>query len=147
MSRAITASDFQKAFLRSANRPNGLGRPALANGNWLDEPVVPWRELALKAFENNQLGDALERAIASLPINCSQVLFLHDVKNLNVEEAAWILNINVGEVRALLLRARMQVYDALIPPLSVRAGEEEDMVSVAWVQDGGQPLDALTSYL
>lgn len=148
---SITASDFQKAFLRSANIANGPRRHALTNGNGPGEPLVPWRELALKSLENNKLGDTLERAIESLPVKCSEVLFLHDMKNLDLEETARMLNINIGEVEALLICARIQVYDALM--LSVRAGEEENIsvplrwVFAAWVEHGGQQLDALTAYL
>ncbi|HET8925677.1 MAG TPA: sigma-70 region 4 domain-containing protein [Candidatus Acidoferrum sp.] len=130
----------------------------MTNGKWPDEPFVPWRELAWKAFESNKLGNALERAVESLPKNCTEVLFLHDVKNLDLEATAWILNINVGEVQAMLLRARIHVYDALLPitlmsPVYFRAGEEENLSvpprrgSAPWSEDGGHQLDALTAYL
>jgi hypothetical protein len=162
MRPSIAASFFQKAFLRSANIANHPGSHAprsyaLTNGKWPDEPFVPWRELAWNAFEKNNLGNALERAIESLPKNCAEVLFLHDVKNLDLEETAWVLNINVGEAQVLLLRARIQVYDALppitlMPPVSVSSGEEENSSvprreSVPWFEDGGHQLDALTAYL
>jgi predicted DNA-binding protein (UPF0251 family) len=59
------------------------------------------------------LGNTLPRAIEGLSVKYREVLFLRDVKNLNTAETAWVLGITVGAARSRLLKARMQVRDAL----------------------------------
>src|SRR5260370_24988807 len=104
----ITAASFEKVFVRS---------PAATVSR-----LQRWRQIARKAIEKEQLGDALRRAIVSLPTQQREVLFLRDVKNLEDDETAWILGITTGAVRARLRGARMQVRDALTSSL-VGAGQ------------------------
>ena len=85
--------------------------------------LADWRVIAWEAFKRKELGDLLRRSILSLPIKYRTVLFLRDVKNLDTEETAWILNVSAGAVRARLQRARLQVYDALLTSLFGRASE------------------------
>lgn len=123
----ITAVSFEKVFLRNAIKGNTCHREhrnadnyMLKTGKWY-QGLVDWREIACKAFEEKQLGDALWRAIVSLPMKYREVLFLGDVKNLHTAEIAWILNITTGAARTRLLRARLQVYSALSSSLFLRA--------------------------
>jgi len=46
----------------------------------------------------------LRRAILALPVKYREMLFLRDVKNLDAEEAAWVLGIAGGAVKAWLSR-------------------------------------------
>ena len=85
--------------------------------------LADWRVIVWEALGKKELGDLLRRSIVSLPLKHRTVLFLRDVKNLDTEETAWILNISAGAVRARLQRARMHVYDALLTPLFGRTGE------------------------
>lgn len=123
----ITAVSFEKVFLRNAIKGNTCHREhrnadnyMLKTGKWY-QGLVDWREIACKAFEEKELGDALWRAIVSLPMKYREVLFLGDVKNLHTAEIAWILNITTGAARTRLLRARLQVYSALSSSLFLRA--------------------------
>jgi predicted RNA polymerase sigma factor len=75
--------------------------------------MADWREIASEAFRTNKLRDTLRRAIEALSVQYREVLFLHDVKNLDTADTAWVLNITVGAARYRLLRARMRVRDAL----------------------------------
>jgi predicted DNA-binding protein (UPF0251 family) len=122
----ITAVSFEKVFLRNAFNGTTCHREhrnadeyMLKTAKW-HQGLVDWREIACKAFEKKELGDALWRAIVSLPMKYREVLFLVDVKNLNTAETAWILNITTGAARARLLRARLQVYSALSSSLFLR---------------------------
>ena len=118
--RSVSAESFEKVFLQSAASAMGLpgnvptdGYPLVQN----HQGLADWRVIAWEALRKKELGDLLRRSIVSLPLNHRTVLFLRDVKNLDTEETAWILNIPAGAVRARLQRARMQVYDALLASL------------------------------
>ena len=123
---SISAESFEKVFLRSAASVIGLRSYVPTDKEPLEtryQDLADWRFIALEAFRKNELDDLLRRSIVSLPIKYRAVLFLRDVKNLDTEETAWILNISAGAVRARLQGARMQVYDALVTSLFGRATE------------------------
>jgi Sigma-70, region 4 len=111
---SITAATFERVFLRSASTSARM-----------DNVHADWREVVLKALDKDELGDALKDAIVSLPLKNRNVLFLHDLRQLDLEETAWILNTNVGAVRARLRRARAQVFNALIASILAKTGKEE----------------------
>jgi DNA-directed RNA polymerase specialized sigma24 family protein len=122
----ISAGSFEKVFLQSAAGAMGLPTYVPTDESPLEKPdqdLVDWRVIAWEAFKKKELGDLLRRSIVSLPIKDRTVLFLRDVKNLDTEETAWILNITAGAVRARLQRARIQIYDALLTSLFGRTSE------------------------
>lgn len=123
---SISAESFEKVFRQWAAGARGLrggmptdGYPLVKN----HQGLADWRVIAWEALRKKELGDLLRRSIVSLPLKHRTVLFFRDVKNLDTEETAWILNISAGAVRARLQRARMQVYDALLASLLGRASE------------------------
>jgi DNA-directed RNA polymerase specialized sigma24 family protein len=112
---SVTAASFEKAILRSVNSANCLETySVLDEHSAADDFLADWHEIASKTVATDGLGDALRCAIESLPMKSRQVLFLHDIKGLDPEETAWVLNTNVGAVRARLSHARMQMRDALL---------------------------------
>ena len=115
---SVTAATFERVFLRSASTTSRV-----------DNVHGDWREIVLKALDKDELADALRHAIISLPLTYREVLFLHDVKQLDAKQTAWILNTNVGAVRARLRRARTQVYDALIASILDKASTEQHVVA------------------
>jgi DNA-directed RNA polymerase specialized sigma24 family protein len=106
---AITAESFERIFVRTFHNTAGLKLDCWSND---------WRCITRKALVNKELGDALRRAVLSLPVKYREVLFLRDVKNLDTEDAAWILSITAGAVKAWLSRARNLVREALVSALS-----------------------------
>lgn len=74
-----------------------------------------WREIPSEALAQKELKDALSRAIALLKPMYREVFILRDVQGLNIRETAEALGINEGLVRTRLLRARLQMRDALAP--------------------------------
>ena len=74
-----------------------------------------WREIPSETLKRNELRNALKRALASLPLKYREVLILRDIQNLSIEETAEILGISEGNVKTRLLRARLQMRDALAP--------------------------------
>lgn len=123
---AITADSFEKLFVRNFHNTVGLDLECRSNDHNPEAMSkyhpnsTDWRHIARKALVNKELGDALRRAVLSLPVKYREVLFLRDVKNLDTEEAAWILGIAGGAVKAWLSRARNLVREALASALSSR---------------------------
>ena len=112
----VTAAGFEKVFAGSGTKhPRRVYRLQYA---------ADWREVAWAALERKKLGGALRCAIEALSAGYREVLFLHDVKNLTTAEAAWVLGITVPAARSRLLKARMQVRDALASGLSPKPGEK-----------------------
>jgi DNA-directed RNA polymerase specialized sigma24 family protein len=106
----VTAASFEKVFAALAAKRT-LGRRSRSGK--IAKDLTDWREIAWAALERKKLGDTLRRAIEALSMKYREVLFLQDVKNLNTAETAWVLGITVGAARSRLIKARMQVCDAL----------------------------------
>jgi len=85
------------------------------SGDYFPIDFADWREIPSEALAQKELKDTLSRAIASLKPMYREVFILRDVQGFNVRETAEALGINEGLVRTRLLRARLQVRDALAP--------------------------------
>lgn len=85
------------------------------SGDYFPIDYADWREIPSEALAQKELKDALSRAIASLKPIYREVFVLRDVQGLNVRETAEALDINEALVRTRLLRARLQMRDALAP--------------------------------
>jgi RNA polymerase sigma-70 factor (ECF subfamily) len=85
------------------------------DGEYFPKDFADWREVPSEALQRKELREALKHAIASLPLKYREVLILRDVQQLRIEEAARILGITEGSVKTRLLRARLQLRDALAP--------------------------------
>ena len=103
-------------------------------GGYFPKDFADWREIPTEALENQQLRDALKRGIASLPQKYREVLILRDIQQLSIQETAQILGITEGSVKTRLLRARLQMRDALAPGIdgSWSTGKAEYQKVRAW---------------
>ena len=84
-------------------------------GDYSPKDFADWREIPSETLKRDELRNALKRALASLPLKYREVLILRDIQNLSIEETAEILGISEGNVKTRLLRARLQMRDALAP--------------------------------
>jgi RNA polymerase sigma-70 factor, ECF subfamily len=84
-------------------------------GDYMPRDLADWREVPSEALERQELRAALQRAIASLGEKYRQVLMLRDVQQLSITETAKALGITEASVKTRLLRARLQMRDALAP--------------------------------
>ena len=84
-------------------------------GDYSPKDFADWREIPSETLKRDELRNALQRALASLPLKYREVLVLRDIQNLSIEETADILDISQGNVKTRLLRARLQMRDALAP--------------------------------
>jgi RNA polymerase sigma-70 factor, ECF subfamily len=93
-----------------------LNERQTANGDeYVPKDFRDWREIPSAALDGTDLRDALRQALASLPINYREVLTLRDIAPLNIHETAQVLGLTIANAKPRLLRARLQLRDALAP--------------------------------
>ena len=74
-----------------------------------------WRDIPSEELQRKELREALKRALASLDPKYREVLVLRDVQYMSIIESAKVLGITEASVKTRLLRARLQMRDALAP--------------------------------
>src|SRR5437773_9504724 len=84
-------------------------------GDYRPKDLADWREIPSEALQRKELRDTLQRAMESLDPKYREVLLLRDVQHLSIQETAEVLGVGVGCVKTRLLRARLQMRDALAP--------------------------------
>lgn len=84
-------------------------------GDYIPKDFADWREIPSEALEQKELRDALLRAMDSLSEKYRSVLMLRDVQQLSISETAKVLGLSESNVKTRLLRARLQMRDALAP--------------------------------
>ncbi len=84
-------------------------------GDYWPSDFADWREIPLEALETKELRMALRKALNALSRIYREVLVCRDVQQLNIAETAKVLGISEANVRTRLLRARLQMRDALAP--------------------------------
>src|SRR5229473_7189396 len=108
---------------RNRLRQNGQpldGRQTDDADEYVPKDFIDWREIPSAALERKGVRDALQQALASLPQNCREVFTLRDMVHLSDYETAQVLGLTVKNVKTQLLRARLQLRDALAPGLNGR---------------------------
>ncbi|HEV2176475.1 MAG TPA: sigma-70 family RNA polymerase sigma factor [Terriglobia bacterium] len=91
--------------------------PAGEETDYTPVDFADWREIPSETLERRELREALARALASLPDIYREVFILRDVRNLATAETSELLGISEGAVKTRLLRARLQMREALAPGL------------------------------
>jgi len=84
-------------------------------GDYIPKDFADWRDIPSEELQRKELRDALERAMAALGSKYREVLICRDVQHLSIAETAQILGITEASVKTRLLRARLQMRDALAP--------------------------------
>jgi RNA polymerase sigma-70 factor, ECF subfamily len=88
-----------------------------AEGDYTPAVLTDWREIPLEALEKKELRAKLREAVGMLPEKYREVFVLRDIEELNQEETAAALGINVTLVKVRLHRARMMLQKMLVPYL------------------------------
>jgi RNA polymerase sigma-70 factor, ECF subfamily len=91
------------------------GFGTVEKGNYVPRDFADWREIPSEALQTKELRQALSRALASLAPKHREVFVLRDVHHFTIEETAKVLGIAKSAVKIRLLRARLQMHDALAP--------------------------------
>jgi RNA polymerase sigma-70 factor, ECF subfamily len=102
---------------QSVIRLESLDWPADDNSGVSPALLRDWREIPSEAVERAEIGQLIQQAVESLPDIYREVFLLRDVQELNVNETAEALGINVPNVKVRLHRARMMLQKQLAPQL------------------------------
>jgi RNA polymerase sigma-70 factor (ECF subfamily) len=86
-------------------------------GDFTPAVLTDWREIPSQALERKELKEKLQDAVKTLPEKYREVFVLRDIEELNQEETASALGINVTLVKVRLHRARMMLQKLLAPYL------------------------------
>ena len=84
-------------------------------GDYIPKDFADWREIPSAALEQKELREALTQALNSLPEKYRTVLILRDIQHLSINETVEVLDLSESNVKTRLLRARLQIRDALAP--------------------------------
>jgi RNA polymerase sigma-70 factor (ECF subfamily) len=90
-------------------------------GDFTPAVLTDWREIPSEALEKKEMRQKLREAVEQLPPIYREVLVLRDLEELNQEETAGALGINVTLVKVRLHRARMMLQKMLAPYLRTAA--------------------------
>jgi RNA polymerase sigma-70 factor (ECF subfamily) len=86
------------------------GRPNSELQTWSNDPQSP-EDILMAKESNHQISDALQ----SLPENQRMALILKRYDNLSYEEIARVMGCSVSAVESLLVRAKRNLQEKLIP--------------------------------
>lgn len=98
-------------------------RPDLIGSDDPPDSVAPPRDDPGEAARAGELGEAIEVAMAQLPVNQRLAMEMVRYEGLSYKEAAEALECSVGAVEQLLYRARQQLKGALVEYLPAEAAE------------------------
>lgn len=84
-------------------------------GGYTPKDFADWREIPSEALQRTELRRALQKAINSLDPKYREVFVMRDIQHLSIAETAEVLQITENAVKTRLLRARLQMRDALAP--------------------------------
>jgi RNA polymerase sigma-70 factor (ECF subfamily) len=84
-------------------------------GDYIPRDFADWREIPSEAVQKKELRQALSQALASLTPKHREVFVLRDVQHFTIAETAQLLGIRESAVKTRLMRARLQMRDALAP--------------------------------
>ena len=84
-------------------------------GDYRPKDFADWRDIPSEELQRKELREALERAMTTLDAKYREVLILRDVQHLSIVETARALGITEASAKTRLLRARLQMRDALAP--------------------------------
>ena len=89
--------------------------PENEEGQYVPQDFADWREIPSEALARKELRGSLMKAVGALKQIYREVLILRDMRHMSVRETAELLGVSAEVVKTRLLRARLQLRDALAP--------------------------------
>jgi RNA polymerase sigma-70 factor, ECF subfamily len=87
--------------------------PQFYENGKIEKPSSDWSERADRQFENKELGNKINGAMAELPEKYRTILMLRDVEGLSIDDIAQTLGQSIPAVKSILHRSRLFVREAL----------------------------------
>jgi RNA polymerase sigma-70 factor (ECF subfamily) len=113
------------ALMRLRKRREGMvsiEQPSDREDSRVTLQLADWAKTPPDAVVNDELRQALERAVDLLPEELSKVFLLREVEGLSNGEVADILELSIPAVKSRLHRARVALRDSLNRYFAERAG-------------------------
>lgn len=85
------------------------------DGNWFPKDYADSRQIPSEELQGKELRQALQCAMETLAPQHQQVLVLRHVRHFTTQKTAEVLGVTTGCVKVRLMRARLQMRDALAP--------------------------------
>jgi RNA polymerase sigma-70 factor (ECF subfamily) len=82
-----------------------------------------WEEDPERKYSRTQVREIIEKEVMKLPAKYRVAVMLRDLEQLNTEEAATALGLNIATLKTRLLRGRLMLREALAPYFRRRASE------------------------
>ncbi len=98
------------------------------DGDFTPAVLTDWREIPSEALEKKEMRQKLREAVEQLPPIYREVLVLRDLQELNQEETASALGINITLVKVRLHRARMMLQKLLAPYLRAATPAKKGLI-------------------
>ena len=92
----------------------------------IQREIVDTSSVPEQVFSNTELKQVLQNAISQLPEQYRTVIVLRELKGLQYEEMATLLNCAIGTIKSRLSRAREKLQEIIKPQLSDEAYYDED---------------------
>jgi RNA polymerase sigma-70 factor (ECF subfamily) len=106
------AVNISRDFFRKRGRTikaDSIDEKLNINGDEIDRDIADWSYNPESMLEKKDLQDAVSKAISSLSQQHREVVILHHIEGLDVNEIARDLDIPVGTVKSRLARAREEL--------------------------------------
>jgi len=87
--------------------------PQFHQNGHLEKMPADWTSRADHQFENRELGNKIQEAIAKLPEKYRIILMMRDVEGLSNEEIGHTLGLSVPAVKSILHRSRLFLREEL----------------------------------
>jgi RNA polymerase sigma-70 factor (ECF subfamily) len=84
-------------------------------GDFHPKDYADWRAIPSELLEENEIREAVQKAINALSSIYREVLILRDLQHLGIKETSTILGISEPAVKSRLHRARLLLRDHLAP--------------------------------
>jgi RNA polymerase sigma-70 factor (ECF subfamily) len=85
------------------------------DADYWPKDFADWRPIPSELLEDQEMRQAIRKAIESLNPCYREVLVLRDLQNLSIKETTIILGVSEASVKTRLHRARLILRDALAP--------------------------------
>ena len=106
---------FRKERKHLYESTDASANPSDTEGDYFPKDYADWREIPSEALARKELRNAIAKALATLAPKYREVFVLRDVQKLSVADTATALGLKEATVKVQLLRARLQMRDALAP--------------------------------
>jgi RNA polymerase sigma-70 factor (ECF subfamily) len=84
-------------------------------GDSWPKDFADWRPISSELLEQDEIRQAVQKAINMLSASYREVLVLRDIQHLSIKETSTILGISEPSVKTRLHRARLMLRDCLAP--------------------------------